>query len=77
MEKKKKNRCQYLILVGGKVEEGKGWTFYLVFLLLVLWGSQKHNKEKIQILKHKWQEGTHRRVSRGLAKQTKNLKQRT
>ena len=25
------------------------------FLLLVTWGSQKQNKEKIQILKHKWQ----------------------
>ena len=23
--------------------------------MLVMWGSQKQNKEKIQILKHKWQ----------------------
>ena len=52
MKKKKKHM---LILNINRWNSGRGLslTFYSVLLLLVLWGSQKHNKEKIQILKHK------------------------
>ena len=50
--KKKKN--QMLILNISRWNSGRGLRLnILVFLLIVLWGSQKHNKEKIQILKHK------------------------
>ena len=48
--KKKKKKLDVNI---SSWNSGRGLRLAHSFLLLVTWGSQKQNKEKIQILKHK------------------------
>ena len=52
-----------LILNISRWNSGRGLRLnILVFLLIVLWGSQKHNKEKIQILKQVLRENSEKSI---------------
>ena len=50
MKKKKKKKLD--VIISGW-NNGRRLRLEHSFLLLVMWGSQKQNKEKIQIVKHK------------------------